>query len=117
MSRVAAEHEIVNALQEWTSEANAPLPLPLSDVVWIERCGSVCDLRSGERFYPTDDWGDFAERWVWEMLWRGEKPEAVRLAVAMQRANDHGWDGQIALAAAHVMLDRAMRKICTAQTA
>jgi len=31
-------------LVDWTVETHAPLPLPVHEIVWRERCGAVVDL-------------------------------------------------------------------------
>jgi hypothetical protein len=93
------------------------LPLPLADVLWVERCGLVVDLETGERFFPVDKWSDFGDRWVREIVRRGERPTVERFASAIQRACEYQYGDELCRAMAEGILQRAMDKVCTVQVA
>jgi hypothetical protein len=98
-------------------EEGRALPLPLAQIVWLERCGLTVDLVSGDPLLVRDEWGDFADRWVSHQMRLGRHPEVERLAGAMMRASGYRMEGDLSRMLAGIVLRRAMEKVCTVQVA
>lgn len=73
-------------LAAWSAETHAPLPLPVHEIAWRERCDAVVDLTTGVAFTQHDNFVDFALRWRAERARRGRVADASGLAAALQRA-------------------------------
>jgi hypothetical protein len=93
------EHRVAE-LRAWQFETGQPLPLPVYDIAYCEHANLITDLTTGQRFTPYADWRDFTHRWLAEMQRRRIHPTLERLASAIDRANQRGYDQDLCLAIA-----------------
>ena len=106
-----AVNEAVAELVRWQLEHNAPLPVPEVRIASMEQRGVIVELVNGSMFLQHNSWQDFADRWVAEIVRRGQVPSEEGLAAAIHRTGDCDWSMTFCRAVAFKTLPEALGKL------